>query len=556
MSEILPSPSRPCYSSYPRLVGIKEQPNSPILDEFRSRPALERRAASIHIHIDGDQGPTSGDVANTALRATSSLLGHTNGNQASTVVKAALDTLDEKGGWEQVEHCRWLAEKTAEWTQYQYRYGIPTRLVECLAEGQDTPQPTTRHYTLAAMITTVFTSPTPLVNLSTSDIIASLISITLRRATVSAEDGLLPALVECISSLGTHVYYADQIQDLAAELISRLVIVEASGVPGAGKTNREQARTQAVRCLLAGLLGLIHAADLHSAGKDGDDDAKKVGTSSTLPPPLEQRTSHEGHTRPSRRTKVAPEVWQDTLSLMCDRDYSVRADYAKALVEYIENEIPKFSDRTDPDGVRRPRAIAEGPTQQANTLKTLVYGDSTTRLLSALHGYLYALATSSKLGLRGDSPSDSPERASPANGDESSAPIGDASLESPPPERRSVSFPSRSRRTSLVRRLLKDAPSRISTSGRGAAELSDFGNMLAVLTAVHEHLPVRSLITGIPMLIALENATRAGESFDESRAPAVLAIKELVARTWLVVGTVWTCPAISDIATQVSLECQ
>ncbi|KAI0750655.1 hypothetical protein C8Q80DRAFT_1217629 [Daedaleopsis nitida] len=491
------------------LSDIKEQPNSPILDEFRSRPTLERRAASIHIHIDGDQGPTSADVANTALRATSSLLGHTNGNQASTVVKAALDTLDEKGGWEQIEHCRWLAEKAAEWTQYQYRYGIPTRLVECLAEGQDTPQPTTRQSTLAAMITTVFTSPTPLVNLSTSDIIATLISITLRRVSVSPEDSLLPALVECVSSLGTHVYYADQILDLAGELISRLVIVEASGIPGTGKANRERARTQAVRCLLAGLLGLIHAADLHDAG----------------------------HSRPSRRTKVTPEVWQDTLSLICDREYAVRADYAKALVEYIENEIPKFSDKTDADGVMRPRPIAEGPTQQANTLKTMLYGDTTTRFLNALHGYLYALATSSKLGLRGDSRSSSPERASPANGDDRSG--GD---------RPSVSFPSRSRRTSLVRRLLKDAPPRISASGRVAAEFSDFGNMFAVLKAVHENLPVRSLITGIPMLIALETATRVDGEYGASAAPAVRAIKELVARTWLVVGRVWSCPEVTEAA--------
>ncbi|KAI0698551.1 hypothetical protein C8T65DRAFT_660552 [Cerioporus squamosus] len=510
------------------LADIKEQPNSPILDEFRSRPMLERRAASIHIHIDGDQGPSSGDVANTALRATSSLLGHTNGNQASAVVKASIETLDESQGWERVEHCRWLAEQAAEWTQYQYRYAIPTRLVECLAEGQDAPQPTPRHTTLAAMITTVFTSPTPLVNLSTSDIIASLISITLRRVTVSPDDSLLPALVECISSLGTHVYYADQIQDLAGELISRLVIVETSGIPSAGKTSREYARTQAVRCLLAGLLGLIHAADLHDAGKDADDE-KKLSTSPTLP---EQRMSHEGHVRPSRRTKVPPEVWQDTVSLICDREYAVRADYARALVEYIENEIPKFADKSDADGVLRPRPLAEGPTQQSNTLKTMLYGDTTTRFLHALHAHLYALATSSKLGLRGGSStsSSSPERTSPATGDDSSARGADAIRES--------------------LRMLREAPSRLLPTARVAAEFSDFGNILAVMTVVHEELPVRGLLTGIPMLIALENASRVQGSCDAPTAPVLRFIKELVARTWLVLGRVWQAPAVTELAQQ------
>ncbi|KAI9001445.1 hypothetical protein BD414DRAFT_474648, partial [Trametes punicea] len=530
---------------------IKEQPNSPILDEFRSRPTLERRAASIHVHIDGDQGPTSADVANTALRATSSLLGHTRGSQASLVLQAALDTLDERNGWEMLEHCRWFAEKAAEWTQYQYRYGIPTRLVECLAEIQDAPEPTQRHSTLAAMIRAVFTSPTPLVNLSTSDILASLISIALRRITVSPDDSLLPALVECISSLGTHVYYADQIQDLAEDLIRRLVIVEASGIPGAGKANRQRARTQAVRCLLAGLLGLIHTADMHDAGKDGDEDTKTVGTSPTLPA-LVERASHDGqaqgHIRPSRRTKVGPEIWQDTLSLLCDGEYAVRADYAMALVAYVESEIPKFADRVDPDGVRRPRPLAEGPTQKSNTLNTMLYGDSTTRFLNALHACAYALSTAPRLGLRAGSPPPSPERTSPSNGDDSSARVGDATGDSATTERRSMNHPSRSRRTSLVLRMLKDAPVRLPVSARIAAEFSDFGNVLAVLTVVHEQLPVRSLLTGIPMLVALSSATRAEEPHDPSTAVAVRAIKELVARTWLVVAKVWDCPAVAEIA--------
>ncbi|OSC96810.1 hypothetical protein PYCCODRAFT_1399829 [Trametes coccinea BRFM310] len=536
------------------LAEIKEQPNSPILDEFRSRPTLERRAASIHAHIDGDQGPTSGDVANTALRATSSLLGHTRGLQASLVLQAALDTLDERDGWALTEHCRWLAEKAAEWTQYQYRYGIPTRLVECLAEIQDAPEPTQRHATLTAMITAVFTSPTPLVNLSTSDIIASLISITLRRITVSPEDSLLPALVECISSLGTHVYYADQIQDLAEDLIRRLVIVEASGIPGAGKDNRQKARTQAVRCLLAGLLGLIHAADMHDAGKDADEngDTKTVGTSPTLPPPIIERTSHDGlqgqgHMRPSRRTKVAPEIWQDTLSLLCDAEYAVRADYAMALVAYVENEIPKFADKVDPDGVRRPRPLAEGPSQRTNTVNAMLYGDSTTRFLNALHACAYTLSTSPRLGLR-NSPPPSPERTSPANGDDSSARAGDATGDSVTTERRSMNHSSRTRRMSLVLRMLQDAPERLSSSAHVAAELSDFGNVLAILQAVHEQLPVRSLLTGIPMLVALSKATRAEEAYDSSTAAAVRTIKELVAKTWLVVAKVWECPAVGELA--------
>lgn len=539
-----------------RLADIKEQPNSPILDEFRSRPTLERRAASIHVHVDGDAGPTSTDVANTALRATSSLLSHTNGFQASAVVKASLDALDEKGGWDKVNHCRWLAERSAEWTQYQYRYGIPTRLVECLAEGQDAPQPTARHSTLAAMVTTVFTSPTPLVNLSTSDIIASLMSIILRRIAVSPEDSLLPALVECVSSLGSHVYYADQIQDLAGELISRLVIVEVNGIPGAGKANPELARIQAVRCLLAGLLGLIHAADLHDAGKDPEDEKKAAGagTAAAIPHNAEPRTSIEGHIRLSRRTKVTPETWQDTLSLLCDREYVVRADYAKALVEYVETELPKLGDKTDSDGVKRPRPNVEGPMHQASTATALLYGDSTTRFLNALHAYAYALATSPTLGLR-STPS-SPEHMTPAlttNGEELATSATEKSDVQSAADRPSITVPPRSRRTSLILRLLNEAPSRLSLATRVAAEFSDFGNVLAVLTAVHTNLPVRSLLVGVPMLVALERATKASGESEPATAPIAYAIKELVAKTWLVIGKVWNCPPVADIAQNVCI---
>jgi hypothetical protein len=131
-------------------------------------------------------------------------------------MRASLDTLDTSSKtWAQVEHCCWVAKKTAEWAQYQYRYAIPTWLVERLVENQEI---TPMHKTLTAMVTAVFNSSTPLVNLSTSDIVSNLINLLLRRTSVNPDDDLLPALVECIASLGRHVYYSDQIQDLAVSL--------------------------------------------------------------------------------------------------------------------------------------------------------------------------------------------------------------------------------------------------------------------------------------------------------------------------------------------------
>ncbi|OBZ70257.1 Protein EFR3 [Grifola frondosa] len=402
------------------------------------------------------------------------------------------------------------------------------------------------------MVKTVFTSPVPLVNLSTSDIIASLITLTLRRTSINAEDPLVPALVECVSSLGTHVYYADQIQDLAAELISRLVIVEASGIPGGTKSSGDKSRMQAVRCLLAGLLGLIHAADMHDTGKDGDaeDDKdgtpRKLGTSPALPSAVSSAPQEE-HVRPSRRTKIAPEVWQDTLTLLCDEDYAVRADYAIALVSYIQKEIPKLGECTDPDGVKRTRPLAEGPSQRVSTVTAMMYGDATTRFLNALHAYVYALATSSTLGLYSSSSSSSPERS--VNG--SGALEGNQSRESPAHSRRSITVPSRSRKCSIVLHVLHQAPTRITSPISIAAVLSDYTDILAVLIAVHEQLPVRGLLTGLPMLLALDRAVQVEEPADAGITQLLWTIKKVVAQTWAAIGKVWDCPMVIEMAEKV-----
>ncbi|EEB93307.1 hypothetical protein MPER_08058, partial [Moniliophthora perniciosa FA553] len=195
--------------------GIKDAPISPYLAEFRNRPVLERRAASIHLHIDGENGPSMSDVCSTALRTLYSLLQHINGSQLGHIMRSSFDNMDELKGWALQEHCCWLSRKMSDWSQYQYRYAVPTWLVERLTEVQDAPQVDDMHRVLIAMITTVFNSPTPLINLSTSDVLTNLMTVLIRRVSTDPQDALPPAFVECISSLGRHVYYSDQIQDLA-----------------------------------------------------------------------------------------------------------------------------------------------------------------------------------------------------------------------------------------------------------------------------------------------------------------------------------------------------
>ncbi|KAG2156199.1 hypothetical protein DEU56DRAFT_224351 [Suillus clintonianus] len=536
---------------------IKSNASSIYLAEFRSRPVIERRAASIHAHIDGESGPSSSDVLNTSLRALQHMVQHSNGAQMGFLMQATFEGLGDLKVWEKLEQSRWLAQKACEWAQYQYRYAVPSQLVEQLLSIQDSLICTAQHKALAAMVPAVFTSPVPLVNLSTSDIISNLITLVLRRVSIDPHDALLPSLVECISSLGAHIYYSDQIQDLASELVSRLVTVEMQGITGRDKETGDRRRSQAIRCLLAGLLGLMRAADGSEVVPD-DKNAPHNIPSSTISTPQNNVPSQRPPSHVSRRTRISGETWHETLSLLCDGDYSVRSDYAQTLVDYLRKEIPKRGDTTDEHGVRRSRPLVEGsPTHQANSIGILLFGDSATRSLHATHAYLFILATTSSLGV---SFSSTPSPAYSTNGDipsigvtaptpqNESGPINghSADPQGSSPARRSPGLLARTRKSSNTQRLLESVPEKVSAAA--SASLSDYALILYVLSAIHEEVPTRGLLVGLPMLMALHATTQVEDGANNASKQRVKVIQELLARVWLVLGRVWECTELVDLA--------
>lgn len=177
-------------------------PLSPFLTDFRSRPLLERRAASIHAHTDGDSGPSMKDITNISVKALACLFNQSNGTQVGLVIRALFDSLGLQKGWSKADHCCWLAQKAVGWTRYQYRFAIPVRLVDRLTEAQNDADPQDLHKTLTKMIKAVLTAPTPLANLSTSDLCTNLTALVLRRIVINPHDELLPALVDCLGGAG------------------------------------------------------------------------------------------------------------------------------------------------------------------------------------------------------------------------------------------------------------------------------------------------------------------------------------------------------------------
>ena len=308
-----------------------------------------------------------------------------------------------------------------------------------------------------------------------------------------------------------------------------------------------------MRCLLAGLLGLIQAANMTDAMKSQEEAADVSG------PILKDA----GNVRASRRSPISPDIWQDILSLLCDSDYSVRADCADALVFYLSNEMPRHGDIANSDGAKRMRRLVEGPLQQAVTMSVLLRaGDFGTKFLNAVHAYLYILSTTSSLGLTSSSstsPSqsvvnDSAVNIIPSTPTELETEVKDSFTQSQPTGRRSFSAPPgpRLRKASVVQRLLEGTASGVSTSA--AACLADYTHVFNILTTIHEQLPVRGLITGIPMLLALDASTMPKDMDDFRVLHRINVVKEVIARVWLVVGKVWNSSDIMDMAEKVCLS--
>ncbi|KDQ20494.1 hypothetical protein BOTBODRAFT_309207 [Botryobasidium botryosum FD-172 SS1] len=540
---------------------------SPYLSEFQpQRPLAERRAPSIHIHIDGENGPSDSDVVDATLRALRALLSHANAIQVAYVYQACFDTLDSINSWAQVDFCTWFAQKTTAWTQYHYRYVVPTRLVERLLNTGDLPATIPLQISLIRMLTSVFTSPTPLVNLSTSDVVSNLVALILRRVAINPNDALLPQLVECVASLGTHVYYADQIQDLVEELASRLVGIQINGISGRGSVGDEKGRTEGIKCLLAAMVGLIQTADKSVHGpshatrsRDGrpstDDGHRKLDQSVVVDEARSERTA--ASTAQGRRNKVSPEIWQEILALLCESDYSVRANSARALVFFLQNEAPKEEGASEGDAEMFKRA-GNHP-MRTRTLST----DSSSRFLNALHASAYTLAVSPSLGLSSHEPSGDSSHTSSSQGVNilpSSQPSvegshdrgtgsqenGGATQQRP----RTASMPRPRKVARALTRLDHCTLTHMSSTAPAPATTHDYAYLLNILTAVHETFPTRAILTGVPMLFALDTAAsrKVDEEDTDSGNVRRRAVRELLCRVWAVIGKVWECDVLHESA--------
>lgn len=283
------------------------------------------------------------DIASAAIGNLYAVLHYGDASHVQALVIVLVEYLNGKHGaprqWENSEWCCWLAESICSWTALQYRFIVLTHLVEHLVEECEGPAQD-KHFTLIAMITTLLNGKLSMIGLSTSDTANNLLGFAVRRVHLGKQDPLLGPLVTCISALATHVYYADQLNDMAEEICARIASLEAPEIRGGESepplayTEREGAR-DSIRVLLACLIGLMQTSH-KSSGEVHKGVEAKGPHSVTL-------------VQAGTRSRISTSAWHQTPSLLASPDYLLRHAYEEALFTFFSSEVsPASTGESDP----------------------------------------------------------------------------------------------------------------------------------------------------------------------------------------------------------------
>ena len=367
----------------------KATEGEPTYSEFNisKKPLAIRRTRSISAHVAGEKGPSSEDVISAAIGTLRGLLRHADAVQVQSVVQNVIAWLDNKSAlsipapadhrqlvspWEDSQWCCWLAESLCSWTSLQYRFVVLDTLVDHLVENCE-GKATAKHLSLIQMSRSILTGQLSLIGLSTSDTLSNLSALVVRRVYKDTRDSLLPPLVDCISGLGTHVYYADQINDIAEEISGRIAALQmpetasdaaSVKVNNLGAVHRgeqldinshvhrqrlanagPEQRDESIRVLLFCLQGVLaathqssgeiqQAVDVKAEAGQQSEKGKSAAASATSDAKLSLA-------RAGTRNRVAPSAMLPTASLLTSPNHAVRLAYAQTLITLFRDEFDR-----------------------------------------------------------------------------------------------------------------------------------------------------------------------------------------------------------------------
>lgn len=386
----------------------------------------------------GEKGPSSSDVIGAALGTLRDLLVDCHASQLADAFDYALSCLDRgfskqgPSGWADPDRCCWLAESMTRFTMLPYRSSMPVVLLDKFSCTLDQGSPTQNQLTMLKMLEGIYRAPNlSLTGFAPTEALDLLLTGIQARCNTDDQDPLIVPLVDCVSALGTHAYYVGQADDMMEVIVSRIAEIQMTGprmvnlsrsrkgsmdsrastpatteqppppsVPRTAATQSPEADAEAMRVMVACMTNLL-LSNANIDDKDSVLDSPGIAAHPTMartqsrtsaatiagaasdkgkrPDRAESRTSM----RRSRRNVVSPEVWQETLPLLCEAKFALRAEYARALILYIRQDLAVHQS-LDPHSSRF-----------ATTRASVV------RFLHALDTTLYSLAISSRLGYAG-----------------------------------------------------------------------------------------------------------------------------------------------------------
>lgn len=347
-----------------------------------------------------------------------------------------------------------------------------------------------------------------------------------------------------------------------------------------------------MRCLVSCLAGLIKVAAKHATSQEVSSHSLEAthehpdasGVAADPAPQQPERGPSVGSVG-GRRNLISPETWQDTLAILCEADYGLRADYARALSMFISSELPQ--------------GLVPSTTESSLSLSTSSHlkghvdfsgSDETIRFLNAMHATVYTLAVAPTLGLSAsaatapsDTGTDTSSEPSPVTEDNvsianttatvqlnfiDSTPVQSPVTEDTPPSTFSVARGAkastgasshrgthRSRTASLALSLIdaSDGPRLVSPAPAPACP-SDYSHAVAIMSSAIQRTPAKAILTGVPMLLALDKISCAGLSSNEDDVlrGRRQALREAIAQIWSVIALVIESPELQEFTEKVS----
>jgi len=314
------------------------------------------------------------------------------------------------------------------------------------------------------------------------------------------------------------------------------------------KASTSQSRTTSIHWLLEGLVRLVRMTQAN----ESSEDAKETRTSEKtkkIVDTLAISSTVQTDERASRRTKIPPDIWQDTLSLLCDNDCQVRQDAAAALIYYISQEMPRNGENNGHEGPKHIRRLPDGSSLTIRAYQSI--GDGGLKFLNSIHAYAFILAISPSLNVPlATVPTSTTENPS-ARSSADSHDLQERPATTPTTGRRSLNTQNspRVRKESLILRLLEKMPPHPTASSKATEE--DYVNILKILNTIHIYLPLYGLMTQIPMLLALNNALDT-QVVTSDLMQRIVTIKTVITHVWRTIGQVWKLQELVSLADEVS----